>query len=132
MKSTTLLDETSHILKIPIYDMYLLITRNESDFYEACVDFGVKKDSLTGVSEDLESGPLGLTVSLPTEAGPMFLGMYVSPYCNEPLITSLHEICHVSWNIMHICGIDLSIDNHEAQAYLQSYLTRKIIKKWKI
>lgn len=38
------------------------------------------------------------------------------------LTTCAHEAVHIAWYILDVVGISLTVDNHEAQAYLVDYI----------
>ena len=40
-----------------------------------------------------------------------------------------HEAIHLSWMICHACGVKLSPDNHEIQAYLVDHIIEEVTKK---
>lgn len=45
------------------------------------------------------------------------------------IITVCHESTHLAYQILHAVGVEHSVDNHEALAYLQHYIFGESAKK---
>lgn len=75
--------------------------------------------------DDIREGACGYAIRAFNEDGNMLniimLNMRVAKY-ESVLVTCAHECLHTSWDILDGVGIQLSQDNHEAQAYLLDHI----------
>jgi len=92
-------------IEINIYNTYLYVYVDKVKFKRKTK---VKDNNFEGYTMDSEEGIM----------------MYLPEDYDDSIVA--HECIHASWFILDGVGIELDVDNHEALAYLVSYLMKKI------
>lgn len=118
----------SYNIDVDVYDrvIHLYIGRNIKEAkYGAEEEF---KD--LNIHEDEVHGMVACVFTVENKQGHrghiMLIGMdeFLDPEENDIDLLSVcaHESLHLSWRILDAVGIDINVNNHEAQAYLLEYL----------
>lgn len=88
-----------------------------------------KKNKGKNITDDLfEPGDLASTLRIYTTDG-LMICVFLGPETTDQIL--YHECLHAAWYVLDNAGVELDADNHEALAYMQSYLFEQITKKLK-
>lgn len=81
-------------------------------------------------TEDLfEVGDIASTITMFNPDEGTTLCVFLGPEVEDKHI--FHECLHAAWYALDNYGVTVNIDNHEALAYMQTYLFEQITKKLK-
>jgi len=88
----------------------------------------LKRRKIKDYNQVFTPGTDAACVSVETKTG-LAIAVLITPEVNDETIW--HECLHAAWYTLDVYGVKLSVDNHEALAYLQGHLYTEIKKRMK-
>lgn len=107
------------VLDVPIYGSRVILSL-DAKALSKYMDKIYKTDH---VIQDCNAGQASVFIT--EEGGFMIHSLYICKdlYKSEYVT---HECVHCAWHILHEVGVEVSVDNHEALAYLAGWLSNEV------
>ena len=108
--------QADHVIYVDVYDTQVGVFTSSESWYAWHAARDLEPD-------DTQSAH-GLACMLTDSSGTTWFIMYIPDGCRSE--TKAHECLHIAWNLLSHSDVKVDEENHEALAYLQAHLLRKL------